>query len=224
MRYEEFLKQQLNTIKENGVIQTKDMPDMDLYLDQVEGFFRKFLDNINDDLAEKYVTKSIINNYARKGLIAKPNGKKYTKAHMIMIAMVIYLRSIFKIEDISKLMKPLIDSYNSKYDDSIDPEVVYDIAENVVEHSRNEFFTGIDDSISLIKRRLEDTDIEDDERMEMLILILTLSIRAGMEKYLANRLMTVYFDEPAKEKQEKIKIQKQASAREMKKEENISEL
>ncbi|MDD6255590.1 MAG: DUF1836 domain-containing protein [Eubacteriales bacterium] len=222
MRYEEFLKQQLNLIKENGIITVDTMPDMDLYIDQTEGFFRKFLDRIDGGLSEKYVTKSTINNYAKKGLIARPNGKKYTKEHLVMIAMVIYLRSIFKMEDISKIMKPLIDSFNSAYDDSISPEVLYNIAEGVVEKSRIEFFDGLDDSVAQIKRRIEDTDIEDDERMEVLILILTLSMRAAVEKYLANQLMKVYFEEPEKEKQEKFKIQKQTVSRD--KEDGISEL
>lgn len=222
MRYEEFLKQQLNLIKENGIITVDTMPDMDLYIDQTEGFFRKFLDRIDGGLSEKYVTKSTINNYAKKGLIARPNGKKYTKEHLVMIAMVIYLRSIFKMEDISKIMKPLIYSFNSAYDDSISPEVLYNIAEGVVEKSRIEFFDGLDDSVAQIKRRIEDTDIEDDERMEVLILILTLSMRAAVEKYLANQLMKVYFEEPEKEKQEKFKIQKQTVSRD--KEDGISEL
>lgn len=125
-------------------------------------------------------------------------------------------------EDISKIMKPLIDSFNSAYDDSISPEVLYNIAEGVVEKSRIEFFDGLDDSVAQIKRRIEDTDIEDDERMEVLILILTLSMRAAVEKYLANQLMKVYFEEPEKEKQEKFKIQKQTVSRD--KEDGISEL
>ena len=77
-------------------------------------------------------------------------------------------------------------------------------------------------SLAEIKRRIEDTDIEDDERMEVLILILTLSMRAAVEKYLANQLMKVYFEEPEKEKQEKFKIQKQTVSRD--KEDGISEL
>ncbi|MDD7409575.1 MAG: DUF1836 domain-containing protein [Anaerovoracaceae bacterium] len=222
MRYEEFLKQQLNLIKKGGMINVDAMPDMDLYIDQAEGFFRKFLDKLDEGLADKYVTKSMINNYAKKGLIARPNGKKYTREHMVMIAMVIYFRSIFKMEDISKIMKPLIDSYNSEFDDTISPEVIYDIAETVVEKSRSEFFGGLDDSVSVIKRSIEDTDLEDDERMEVLILILTLSIRAGVEKYLASRLMTVYFDEPGKQKQEKFKIQSKPASRDKK--DNISEI
>lgn len=66
MRYEEFLKQQLNLIKKGGMINVDAMPDMDLYIDQAEGFFRKFLDKLDEGLADKYVTKSMINNYAKR--------------------------------------------------------------------------------------------------------------------------------------------------------------
>lgn len=205
MRYEEYLKIQLEKLKEAGLITTGQLPDMDLYIDQVSSVFQKFLDKLDGSLADKYVTKPMINNYAKRGLIARPDGKRYTRDHMVMIAMVIYLRSIFKMEDISKIMKPLIESYNSEFDEAISPEVVYALAQEATEKNRVEFFSGIDDSVSVIKKNIEETDIADDQRMEVLVLILTLAMRAEMEKYLAERLMKVYFEQPEKEKKEKTK-------------------
>lgn len=208
MRYEEYLKTQLLKLKDAGLITTRELPDMDLYIDQVSTVFQKFLDKLDGSLADKYVTKPMINNYAKRGLIARPEGKRYTKDHMVMIAMVIYLRSIFKMEDISKIMKPLIDNYSSAYDDTISPEVVYALAQEATENSRYEFLNSIDESVSVIKNKIEDTDIADDQSMEVLVLILTLAMRAEMEKYLADRLMRVYFEQPEKERKEKPKRQK----------------
>lgn len=224
MRYEEYMKTQLGKLRSAGIIRPADFPDMDLYIDQVSTVFQKFLGKLDGNLSDKYVTKSMIGNYARRGLIAKPDNKHYSKEHMIMIAMVIYLRSIFKMEDISKIMKPLIDSYNSVYDDSISPEVVYNLAEEATENSREEFFKGIDESVSVIKRKIEDTDIEDDQRMEVMVLILTLAMRAEMEKYLADGLMKIYFEDPEKEKKEKTRKQKTKVKADKEERENISEI
>lgn len=208
MRYEEYLKTQLAKLKDAGLITTRELPDMDLYIDQVSTVFQKFLDKLDGNLADKYVTKPMINNYAKRGLIARPDGKRYTKDHMVMIAMVIYLRSIFKMEDISKIMKPLIDNYSSEYEDTISPELVYALAQEATENCRQEFLSGIDESVSVIKNKIEDTDLADDQSMEVLVLILTLAMRAEMEKYLADRLMKVYFEQPEKERKEKPKRQK----------------
>ncbi len=143
-----------------------------------------------------------------------------------MIAMVIYLRSIFKMEDISKIMKPLIDGFRSEYDESISPEVVFSLAQEVTENNRIEFFKGIDDSVSVIKNSIEDTDLAGDQRMEVLVLILTLAMRAQMEKYLADRLMKVYFEEPEKERKDRSKRQKVRPVEMEKelKEDNLSEI
>ena len=226
MRYEEYLKTQLGKLKDAGLIMTQDLPEMDLYIDQVSTVFRKFMDKLDDSLAEKYVTKPMINNYAKRGLIARPEGKRYTKDHMVMIAMVFYLRSIFKMEDISKIMKPLIDNYSSEYDDTISPELVYALAQEATENRLQEFLSGIDESVSVIKREMEDTDIADDQSMEVLILILTLAMRAEIEKYLAERLMKAYFEQPEKEKKEKPKRPKSRTAEKdrTRDEEEISEL
>ena len=226
MRYEEYLKTQLGKLKDAGLIMTQDLPEMDLYIDQVSTVFRKFMDKLDDSLAEKYVTRPMINNYAKRGLIARPEGKRYTKDHMVMIAMVFYLRSIFKMEDISKIMKPLIDNYSSEYDDTISPELVYALAQEATENRLQEFLSGIDESVSVIKREMEDTDIADDQSMEVLILILTLAMRAEIEKYLAERLMKAYFEQPEKEKKEKPKRPKSRTAEKdrTRDEEEISEL
>ena len=226
MRYEEYLKTQLAKLKEAGLITTQELPDMDLYIDQVSTVFRRFLDKLDGGLADKYVTKPMINNYAKRGLIARPDGKRYTKDHLVMIAMVIYLRSIFKMEDISKIMKPLIENYYSEYDDTISPEVVYSLAQEATENSRQEFFSGIDESVSAIKNRIEDTDIADDQSMEVLVLILTLAMRAEMEKYLADRLMKAYFEQPEKERKERPKRQKTRvpDKEKVSKDDDISEL
>ena len=45
MRYEEYLKTQLSKLKEAGLLTTHELPDMDLYIDQVSTVFQQYLDN-----------------------------------------------------------------------------------------------------------------------------------------------------------------------------------
>ncbi|MCI8284570.1 MAG: DUF1836 domain-containing protein [Firmicutes bacterium] len=211
MRYEEYVNIQLEKMKKAGFIKSSKLPEIDLYIDQAEAFLRSQLDDLDGEAVRKFVTRSMINNYAKHDMIARPEGKKYTADHLIMIAMVLYFKGIFKMEDIENLMKPLVDNYNSEFDDTIDPMILYKTAEKVNHDFSENFSEKVDEDIDSIKKMLEDTDIVDDERMEVFILILSLAMRADAEKYLAARLLETYFTNPHKEKAEKIKRQKKGS-------------
>jgi hypothetical protein len=211
MRYEEYVNSQLTKLKKAGIVRTDEMLDLDLYIDQAEAFFKKQMGMLDSPAAERYSTKSAINTYAKHNMIARPDGKKYSKAHMVMIAMVIYFKGIFKMEDIEKLMSPLVENYNSEFDDKIDPQMLYHAACSVNAGALDAFSADIDSSISSIKKQLEsdDPDLADDERMEVLTLILALAMKADMQKYMAQRLLETYFINPANERPEKFKMPKQ---------------
>lgn len=208
MRYEETVKIQLQKLINSGIINPDKVPELDLYIDQAETFFSRQLEDIDSQTAHRLLTKSMINSYAKNNLVARPDGKKYTRDHMMMILMTAYLKGIFKVDEIEYLMKPLVENYRSDFDEKIDSELVYrtvcdanaDFAEKLAEDT--------DRIIASIKKSYRENDFDDDERMEAFALILSLTMRADMEKYLAARLMEKYFIEPAKEKPEKIKKQK----------------
>lgn len=205
MRYEEFVNVQLKKLKESGIVDHRKMPEIDLYIDQVEAFFRNETKDLDSETVKRFLTKGMINNYAKQDMIPRPDGKKYTADHMMMIVMVAYLKGIFKMDEIKYLMKPLVDNYNSDFDENIDPEIVYKTAcatnAGFAEYMANE----IDDNITIIKKLFQEHELDDDERMEAFTLILSLAMRADMEKYIAARLMERYFIEPENEKPEKVK-------------------
>lgn len=200
MRYEEYVNIQLGKLKKAGLVDPDSMPDIDLYIDQVETYFKNQTADIDSETVRRFLTKTMINNYAKHGMIPRPDGKKYTADHMMMIAMAGYLKGIFKMEEIKYLMKPLVDNYNSDFDDDIDPEIVYRTAcetnADFVEHMAED----VDNNIVMIKKLFQNNELDDDERLEVFTLILSLAMRADMEKYIAARLMEKYFIEPAKEK------------------------
>ena len=224
MRYEEYIKEQFRKLDSSGLIESAALPEMELYMDQTATVLKRSFEDLDGDIAARFAARQLINNYAKRDLIARPEGKRYSKDHMIMIAMVIYLRGMFKIDEIRSIMKPLVDNYNSKYDDSISVQLLYETAEELSRDSIESVKANVDDAIGRIKKKLEDTDLDNDQRMEMFVLILTLSMRADMEKYLVKRLAETYFAQPEKEKKEKKeKKDKPKKSREMPQEE-MSEL
>lgn len=203
MRYEEFVKEQVEKVLSSGIIGTSCFPDIELYMDQTSSLFRNAFKNLDGDISSRFAGKPMLSNYLKNDLIAKPDGKKYSGEHYFMIAMVIYLRGVFKIDEIKAIMKPMIDNYNSKYEENISAEMLFSIAEKIALDDAERFASDVDERINRIKSGFEANEVDDDQRMESFVLILSLVIKADMEIYLAKRLAEVYFAEPGKIKKEK---------------------
>lgn len=205
MRYEEYIKSQLKKLQNSAIIPEDKIPGLDLYIDQAEMFFKKQFENLDLSGDKGVITKAMINNYTKNDLIPRPEGKKYTKSHIVMLAMIIYLKGIFKIEEIELLMKPLVENHRSDFEDHIDPTLLYNTACSINEDAVAALSRQVDSDIDEIKKKLEETDIADDQRMEIFILILSLAMKADAAKYTAARLLETYFINPEKERREKVR-------------------
>ena len=65
-------------LKYRGV-NTDEIPNIDLYMDQVLTFFDEFFGIFRRDQKENILTKAMINNYVKSNTIEKPMKKKYNK-------------------------------------------------------------------------------------------------------------------------------------------------
>ena len=57
----------------------EELPNLDLYLDQVVTVMEEYLEFFVTDKEDKIITKTMINNYAKDRVISPVKGKKYTK-------------------------------------------------------------------------------------------------------------------------------------------------
>ena len=60
----------------------EELPDMDLYMDQVVTLLNEYLKPFHAKDQEKMVTSTMINNYVKHGIVSPPVKKKYTKNHV----------------------------------------------------------------------------------------------------------------------------------------------
>lgn len=96
-------------------IQPEDIPNIDLYMDQVTTFMDDRLKaSTRNKGEEKLMTKTMINNYAKNEVIPSPVKKKYSKEHILVLIMVYYFKSILQINDIKELLDPVIDKFFGK--------------------------------------------------------------------------------------------------------------
>lgn len=106
----------LNSIMESlsrvQYIKSKDIPDIDLYMDQVTTFMEsKLKSSVRNQDDDKILTKTMINNYAKNDLLPPPVKKKYSREHVIMLIFIYYYKGILSINDIQTLLKPIAERY-----------------------------------------------------------------------------------------------------------------
>ena len=98
---EELLHSILDNLAKVEYIKPEDIPNIDLYMDQVTTFMddrlRKKTRNPGED---KILTKTMINNYAKNDLLPPPEKKKYNKEHMLLLIFIYYYKNILSISDI----------------------------------------------------------------------------------------------------------------------------
>ncbi|MEE0968120.1 MAG: DUF1836 domain-containing protein [Clostridia bacterium] len=112
MNYGELREIMGVSLKEK-VLRSSDIPSIDLYLDQI-------LTLVSDKTEKNALTKTMINNYSKDGLIKPVKGKKYTKEHIVQMLIICYLKGVLSIGDIKRIFDGIY------ADDSFDGEKLID--------------------------------------------------------------------------------------------------
>ncbi len=82
-----------------------DLPDLELYMDQVITYLKRQLAPFQDSPEENLITPSIINNYVKAGFVPRPQRKKYAKAHLASLTMACTLKRVLPIESVKRLIQ-----------------------------------------------------------------------------------------------------------------------
>lgn len=105
---EDLLNSILESIDRIEYIRAEDIPDIDLYMDQVTTFMESHLKHSTRNPEEdKILTKTMINNYAKNDLLPPPVRKKYSKEHVMLLIFIYYYKGILSINDIQQLLRPI---------------------------------------------------------------------------------------------------------------------
>lgn len=99
----ERLEQVLNEVLSDQDIALEQIPDLDLYMDQVITMLDQGLAGNKRSAGEKLITKTMINNYSKEGLVKQGNGKKYSKEHILKVLFIYQLKQSLSIQDIKRL-------------------------------------------------------------------------------------------------------------------------
>ena len=128
-----------------GHMKIEDIPNIDLYMDQVTTLMEENLRQSTRYPGEdKILTKTMINNYAKNDLLPPPIKKKYTKEHVLVLIFIFYYKGLLSISDIQTLLEPITEKYFGK-DQDFNLETIY-----------NEVFSLEADKVQALKQEVMD--------------------------------------------------------------------
>ena len=84
----------------------EDIPNIDLYLDQVLLYVNQVCAPISPD-KEKGLTASMVNNYVKHGYLTKPDKKRYQRKQIARLIAITTLKSVFSIQEIAQTLNTL---------------------------------------------------------------------------------------------------------------------
>lgn len=84
-----------------------ELPEFELYMDQVIGFAEKHLSQLSPD-GKPLITPSMINNYVKNGIIPPPQNKKYNREHLALLLMICSTKSVLEISFISDIVSKCV--------------------------------------------------------------------------------------------------------------------
>ena len=104
---EDLLKSILDSFSHLDYIKAEDIPNIDLYMDQVTTFMSEHLKDSKRYEQDKVLTKTMINNYAKNHLLPPPSKKKYSKEHLLVMIFIYYFKDFLSFSDIQAILSPL---------------------------------------------------------------------------------------------------------------------
>ena len=186
----------LNSILQNisslSYIKPEDLPNIDLYMDQVTTFMEGQLASTKRYPEDKVLTKTMINNYAKNSLLPSPEKKKYSRDHLLVLIFIYYFKNILSINDIQTLFQPITEKY-FKGSDGKDMAYIY-----------NEVFGMEKNHIEQMEKNLlRDADPQDQEFLRKFSFICELSFDVYMKKMIIEKLIDQMAPDDTKKERKK---------------------
>ncbi|MBR3911022.1 MAG: DUF1836 domain-containing protein [Anaerotignum sp.] len=178
-------------VRSSNIIEVEDIPNIDLYMDQVTTFMDKCLAQYKRYDDDKILTKTMINNYTKAKIFPAPVKKKYSRTHLMLLIMIYHLKSVLSIKDIGVLFQSALTEPNKLKQErmiesiykgfvSLQKQTIIYLA-GAAEGQPDESFYG-KESILLY----------DDDETIRIMMTLALAIRANTEKQLAEKVLDLY--------------------------------
>lgn len=161
----------------------EEMPDLDLYMDQVITYLKRRLALFQAPEEPSLVTPSIINNYVKGGIAPRPVNKKYARPQLAALTIACILKRVLPMQSVKKIVAiPDADIARARYD---------------------RFFGELGEMLAAAASELEAIAPGGSTPEQAEDLALRYAMRACVECLVADRLLCVSKPDPAPKPREK---------------------
>lgn len=174
-------------------IKPEQIPNIDLYMDQVTTFMDEHLGQSKRYEDDKVLTKTMINNYAKNNLLPPPVKKKYSKEHLLIMIFIYYFKNFLSIKDIETMLEPITDKYFDTDQDFDITSIYKEVCE--LEKSRiPEFEKEIIRSYNSSKKCFDEAPEDDRDSLQLFAFICNLSFDIYVKKQIVEKLLDNFPD------------------------------
>ena len=170
-------------------VKSQDIPNIDLYMDQVTTFMDKNLrKSARYPEDDKVMTKTMINNYAKNDLLPPPIKKKYSKEHVLVLIFIYYYKGILSINDIQTLLQPITSQF-FRTEDDFNIASIYDEVFGLEKEQIDMLKKDVMEKYNCSSKTFEDAPEENKEFLKLFSFICLLSFDVYMKKMLIEKLI-----------------------------------
>ncbi|WP_339228714.1 DUF1836 domain-containing protein [Oceanobacillus sp. FSL K6-2867] len=176
----------METLHLDNQLSLEDIPDLDLYMDQVIQLFeKKFADQKRNE-NEKILTKTMINNYAKGKLFFPIKNKKYSKEHLMLISMIYQMKGALSINDVKLTLERL----NTKItDETFDLQQFYSSYLEIMNVNHTMFEKDLHEHMTEVETEVTKVNRDDEGYLEQVLLIATLTNMSNFYRKAAEKLV-----------------------------------
>ena len=192
MTLDEYFEQVVEEFQNINHINPRNLPNIDLYMDQVTTFMDEGLTTTKRREDDKILTKTMINNYAKNDLLPAPVKKKYSKDHMLTLIFIYYFKHMLSINDIQTLLKPINDKYFGKRE-GLNLEEIYRVIYANSKRDLGKITEEVKAQFEKSKESFSDEPDEDREYLQLYTFLCSMAFEVYIKKHLIELVIDGYF-------------------------------
>lgn len=200
---EDLLQSILDSLDRINYIKPDDIPDIELYMDQVTTFMGSRLKNsARNPEEDKILTKTMINNYAKNDLLPSPIKKKYSKEHVLVLIFIYYFKGFMSINDIQTILKPITDRFFGK-EDGFKLEDIYNEVFGLEKEEVERLKQDVVNKFRRSQETFQESEPQEQEFLQLFSFICMLSFDVYVKKLIVEKMIDIYGEELKKSRERK---------------------
>lgn len=187
----DMLQEKLKELHLEDKISLEDIPNIDLYMDQIIQLFENKLGKTKRIEEDKILTKTMVNNYVKGKLLMSVEKKKYSKEHIILMSIICDLKKSLSINDIKSSLNKIVTTI-----DKGEEYPLKDLYKQYLQQYDNdvkEVEQSISEKLSIIEKNLFNSDNFLGDFEKNFLLLSSLVNMSNMYKIMSEKIIDDYF-------------------------------